>query len=46
VDEFEQKDINYAPLAFLYHLTFSKQKNGTKNTALNILNNLYGGFYE
>lgn len=41
VDEFEKKDINYAPLAFLYHLTFSKQKNGTKNTALNILNNLY-----
>lgn len=41
VDEFEKRDINYAPLAFLYHLTFSKQKNGTKATALNILNNLY-----
>lgn len=41
VDEFEKRDINYSPLAFLYHLTFSQQKNGTKATALNILNDLY-----
>lgn len=41
VDEFEKRDINYSPLAFLYHLSFSKQKNGTIKTALNILNNLY-----
>lgn len=41
VDKFEKKNINFAPLAFVYHLTFSKQKNGNKQTILDILNNLY-----
>lgn len=32
---------NYIALMFLYHLSFSQNKNGNKDDALNILNSLY-----
>lgn len=41
VNDFEKNDINYSPLAFIYHLTFSKQKNGNKQSAIKILKSLY-----
>jgi hypothetical protein len=41
VDEFKNININYSSLAFIYHLSFSKQKNGTKQDAIKILESLY-----
>lgn len=41
VDEFKNININYSSLAFIYHLSFSKQKNGTKRDAIKILESLY-----
>lgn len=38
IEQFKKQKINYAPLTFIYHFVFSKQKNGNKQTALNILN--------
>ena len=40
-DDFKRLKVNYSPLAFLYHLTFSDQKNGNKNDAVKILNEIY-----
>lgn len=40
-DDFKRLKVNYSPLAFLYHLTFSKQKNGNKQDAIEILKEIY-----
>jgi hypothetical protein len=38
--KFKRTGLNYASLALIYHLAFSKQKNGNKYDAMKILKDL------